>query len=63
MNGEDKSIGLNAAIYDDHNNDENRYKEEEDNEYGGMSLSYTLSQFITEELFLAFLHDGLVDLA
>ena len=63
MDGEDKSIGLNAAINDDHNNDQNRYEKEEDNNYGSMPLSYTLSQFVAEKLFFAFFQDGLLDLA
>ena len=43
MNGKYQSIGLNAAINDDHDHKEYGNKKEKNHPYGGVSLSYAFS--------------------
>ena len=43
VNGKYQSIGLNAAINDDHDHKEYGNKKEKNHPYGGVSLSYAFS--------------------
>ena len=43
VNGKYQSIGLNAAINDDHDHKEYSNKKEKNHPYGGVSLSYAFS--------------------